>query len=143
MIGIVLVGLLNMYTMLLQVECKNKIGNHIESYSELGNAIMGKWVKAFIDFCITVSQIGFCIAYVLFVGDHIEYVACHESNQSFCNKKNLYIAFSALFLIPICWLRTLKFISYVSFMANISIVFSCNNFSIYFYSDCDNWLQFQ
>lgn len=114
-----------MYTMILQVECKNKIGSHIESYSELGYAVSGKCTKLFIDFCITTSQIGFCIAYILFVGDHIEYVACFMSNHAFCNKKDLYIALSAVFLIPICWLRTLKFISYVSFMANITIVFSC------------------
>ena len=86
---------------------------------------MGHGCKAFIDFCITFSQVGFCIAYILFVGDHIEYVACFESNNQFCDKKNFYMALSAIFLIPICWLRTLKFISYVSFMANITIVFSC------------------
>ena len=80
-LGIAFVGMLNMYTMVLQVECKNKIGNHIESYSELGMAILGPYAKGFIDFCITLSQIGFCIAYILFVGDHVEYVFCYESNQ--------------------------------------------------------------
>ena len=78
------------------------------------------------------------------MGDHIEYVACFESNGAFCDKKDLYMALSAIFLIPICWLRTLKFISYVSFMANISIVFSCKiRFVIIFLdSGCDNRIQF-
>ena len=31
---------------------------------------------------------------------------------------------SALILIPICWLKTFKFISYISLFSNISIVFA-------------------
>jgi proton-coupled amino acid transporter len=55
--------------MFLQVWCKTKLGSHIESYSDLGLAIFGKWGKFFIDLCITISQIGFCIAYLLFIGN--------------------------------------------------------------------------
>jgi hypothetical protein len=41
--------------MKMQIACKNKLGNHISSYSELGMAVFGPAGKAFIDFCITVS----------------------------------------------------------------------------------------
>jgi proton-coupled amino acid transporter len=42
----------------------------------------------------------------------------------FCQLKNLYIAFGVLVLIPICWLKTFKGIAYISFFANISILFA-------------------
>ena len=67
-LGILLCGCINLYTMKMQIDCKLKVGMHIKSYSELGFAIFGPWGKAFIDFCITVSQFGFCIAYLIFVG---------------------------------------------------------------------------
>jgi len=71
-LGILFCGCLNMYTMKMQIECKKKIGNHITSYSELGMAIFGEKGKRFIDFCITVSQFGFCIAYLIFIGNQMD-----------------------------------------------------------------------
>lgn len=69
LIGILIIGLINLYTLVLQVKCRNRVGNHIESFSELGMAVLGSWGKGFIDLCITTSQFGFCIAYILFVGN--------------------------------------------------------------------------
>ena len=39
--GIICCGLLNMYTMKMQIACKEKVGSHISSYSELGLAVLG------------------------------------------------------------------------------------------------------
>jgi proton-coupled amino acid transporter len=41
-----------------------------------------------------------------------------------CNKKNSYIIIGALILIPICWLKTFKYIAYVSLIANMTIITS-------------------
>lgn len=54
-LGILLCGIINVYTMKLQILCKEKVGSHITSYSELGFAIFGPKGKQFIDFCILVS----------------------------------------------------------------------------------------
>jgi solute carrier family 36 (proton-coupled amino acid transporter) len=56
-----------------------KIGDHISSYSELGFAIFGEKGKIFIDFCILVSQFGFCIAYLIFIGKQLDQVICIET----------------------------------------------------------------
>ena len=53
--GIMCCGLLNMYTMKMQIACKEKVGSHISSYSELGLAVLGARGQAFIDLCITIS----------------------------------------------------------------------------------------
>jgi proton-coupled amino acid transporter len=68
-IGIMFCGILNMYTMKMQIACKEKVGAHISSYSELGLAVLGANGQAFIDLCITISQFGFCIAYLIFIGN--------------------------------------------------------------------------
>lgn len=134
--GIAFCGVINIYTMVLQIKIKEKYGSHIESYSELGLTVFGPWGKAFVDACIFISQLGFCIAYLLFVGNQIDQVICAESKLEFCQRKNLYIAFGAFILVPICWLKTFKGIAYISFFANISIMFArkffltssaCNN----------------
>ena len=40
-LGISLCGILNMYTMKMQIAVKEKVGPHITSYSELGLAVLG------------------------------------------------------------------------------------------------------
>ena len=49
---------------------------------------------------------------------------CIETQQDYCNYKNTYIMVSAFLLVPICWLKGLKYISYVSMFANASIIFA-------------------
>jgi len=125
-IGISIVGALNLYTMHLQIACKRKMGDHIGSYSELGYAVFGVYGKAFIDLCIFVSQIGFCVAYLLFVGNQMDQVICYETLFDYCGMQKVYITFGMLILIPICWLKTFKFIAYISLFANVSIIFARN-----------------
>ena len=106
---IICCGLLNMYTMTLQIACKNKLaqsGKFITSYSEMGFAVYGPRGKAFVDLCITISQIGFCIAYLLFIGHQMDQVICIETRQDFCNNTAVYITLGSLILIPISWLKT-------------------------------------
>ena len=68
-LGIIFCGCLNMYTMRLQIVCREKCGSHVTSYSDLGLAVFGQQGKTFVDFCITTSQFGFCIAYLIFIGN--------------------------------------------------------------------------
>ena len=122
--GILVCGAIGMYTMKLQILCKEKAGGNISSYSELGMAVFGPNGKAFIDFNIVLSQIGFCAAYLIFIGNQLDQVICIETQQDFCNYKNTYIMASCFVLIPVCWLKTFKFISYISLFASISIIFA-------------------
>ena len=120
------------------------MGNHIGSYSELGLALFGKNGKTIIDIFITISQIGFCIAYLLFIGNQVDKVVCYESNFATCDKKSLYIGVTAILLIPICWMKTLKGISYISFAANLSIIFGRKTYpklSNLLCSNCDICVQ--
>ena len=71
-VGMIIVGLLATYTMKLQIDSKMKIPGQISSYSELGEKALGDGGKRFVDICILVSQIGFCISYLLFIGKQMD-----------------------------------------------------------------------
>jgi len=73
---------------------------------------------------MVVSQFGFCIAYLIFIGNQLDQVICLETQQDYCDYKNTYIIVSCIILVPICWLKTFSFISYISLFANISIIFA-------------------
>ena len=123
-IAIILIGSLNYYTMMLQIECKLKYGGRVETYSDLAFVVFGRYGKIVVDFSLFSSQIGCCIAYLLFVGKQFDQVICFETDEKFCGKKADYIMLGALIVAPVCCLRTFKFISYLSGFANMTICFA-------------------
>jgi proton-coupled amino acid transporter len=110
--------------MMLQVTCKLKYGTSVETYSDLAYLAFGSIGKFAVDFSLFTSQIGCCVAYLLFVGKQFDQVICFETSETFCGKKSDYIMIGALILIPVCCLKTFRFISYMSGFANVSIVFA-------------------
>lgn len=123
-VGMVFIGIVAMYTMKLQIKATEKCDVKITSYSELGEHVLGLRGKQFVDFCIMTSQTGFAIAYLIFIGQQIDQVICFETMQDACNIKALYILIAAFILVPICWLRSFKYLAYVSMASNIFLVFA-------------------
>ena len=54
----------------------------------------------------------------------MDQVICFETQQDECNMKGLYIMIAACVLIPICWLRSFKYLAYVSMASNVFLVFA-------------------
>jgi len=54
----------------------------------------------------------------------MDQVVCFETQQDECNMKGLYIMVAALVLVPICWLRSLSNLAYVSMASNIFLIFA-------------------
>jgi hypothetical protein len=54
-LGIIIIGIVNLYTMILNVRLKEKMGDIIRSYSDLGFYIFGPLGKSAVDFCIATS----------------------------------------------------------------------------------------
>ncbi len=54
-IGIVCVTILCIYTINLQASCRNEIGNHVTSYSELGYAVYGNYGKTAVDVFLLIA----------------------------------------------------------------------------------------
>ena len=101
-------------------KCKNPVAN----YSELGGEVLGPAGRRFVDFNIMASQLGFGVAYLIFIGQQMDQVICFETQQDECNMKGLYILIAAFVLIPICWLRSFKYLAYVSMASNVFLVFA-------------------
>jgi len=94
----------------------------VANYSELGEVILGPRGKAVVDVCIVSSQIGFAIAYLIFIGSQMDQVICFETMYEECGFKSFYISLAAFILIPICWLKSFKKLSYVSMASNVFLV---------------------
>jgi len=120
----ILIGIVAVYTMQLQIAAVIKCKNPVTNYSELGGAVLGESGRKFVDFNILTSQLGFAIAYLIFIGQQMDQVICFETQQDECNMKGLYIMIAACILIPICWLRSFKYLAYVSMASNVFLVFA-------------------
>ena len=49
-------------------KCKNPVSN----YSELGGEVLGPAGRRFVDFNIMASQLGFGVAYLIFIGQQMD-----------------------------------------------------------------------
>ena len=54
----------------------------------------------------------------------MDQVICFETYLEQCNIGGLYIFIAAFILIPICWLRSFKYLAYVSMASNVFLVFA-------------------
>ena len=127
-VGMILIGIIATYTMKLQIAAttaaNEQEGETIGNYSELGERVLGDRGRKFVDFCIMTSQLGFAIAYLIFIGKQMDQVICFETLNEQCNIKGLYIFVAATILVPICWLRSFKYLAYVSMASNIFLIFA-------------------
>lgn len=64
----ILIGIVAVYTMQLQIAAVTKCKNPVSNYSELGGEVLGPQGRKFVDFNIMASQLGFGIAYLIFIG---------------------------------------------------------------------------
>ena len=60
---------------------------------------------------------------------------CFETLYDQCNIKGLYIFIAAFILIPICWLRSFKYLAYVSMASNVFLVFALFIIVIYCFNN--------
>ena len=50
---------------------------------------------------------------------------CFETRYEQCEMKSLYIAIAAFILVPICWLRSFKYLAYFAMASNVFLMFAC------------------
>ena len=48
---------------------------------------------------------------------------CHETVGDYCDHKSVYIWVSVFVLIPICWIRNLGYLAYVSLFSLVVLIF--------------------
>ena len=122
MLGLIIlcsVAVISTYTMLLLVTTKDKLvrdglvdGGSVITYGVLGKVLLGERGKSFVDFCLVFSQVGFSIAYLVFI--------CQNFNDMFgwSNGRVVFLAFPALCLLVM--LRSLKKLAPFSLIADVA-----------------------
>ena len=69
----IVVGAVNLWAMLLLVRSKYLVyentGRLVASYGELASAALGPFGRFIVDVCVGISQISFCVSYLIFVGE--------------------------------------------------------------------------
>ena len=132
--AIALIGAVVIYTQTLQSLGKQYSAEPVNSYSDLGWVSYGSTGRIAVNVCILLTQTGIVISYILFIGnlfiivltiagEQIDEVICNESNGDYCGRKNMYIWLAVLVLVPLCWIRNLSYLAYVSLFGISSISF--------------------
>ena len=60
---------------------------------------------------------------MLRAGEQVDQVICHETVGDYCDHKSVYIWLSVFVLIPICWIRNLGYLAYVSLFSLVVLIF--------------------
>ncbi|KAK9712934.1 hypothetical protein K7432_006824 [Basidiobolus ranarum] len=131
---LVLVGCLTACAMMLLVKVRLQVPGE---FGEIGGILYGRAVRILVRTSITVSQLGFCCAYFIFVAQNL-YDLTHTLSGCKVDIPVKYFIFMQLAVyVPFAMVRKIKAFSYGSLIANIFILFGI----IYiFYIDIDHFV---
>lgn len=121
-LGITFATCLAICTVIMQSEAALKLETKINSYSDLGYALYKGRGKLVVDSFILFAQLGICISYLIFNGAQIDQIICLESQGEICNHQNFYISMAVIVLSPVCWIKHLKNLSWIAFLALAGMV---------------------
>ncbi|GJP37661.1 hypothetical protein CLOM_g22098 [Closterium sp. NIES-68] len=89
----------------------------VNSYGDLGFRLYGVWGRVAVDAMMLVSQGGFCVAYLIFIGQNVSSVLTHSTKH-----KALVIAAVAPLEVLLSWMRSLTRLAPFSIFADVANV---------------------
>nr|CAH0100894.1 unnamed protein product [Daphnia galeata] len=131
-IGVPLMAVICVHCMHILVKCaavmKKRKGDHFMDYADVvetacqtGPAKLvpySNFARKLINLFLCVTQFGFCCVYIVFAATNFEQVVAHYVPSVDLSIRS-YMAIMTVFLIPLCLIRKLKYLSPVSLLANI------------------------
>lgn len=112
-------------TTLLQDELNSELVKNEFTFEEVGSLLFGNWGKYAVDVSLLSSQIGFCVVYIIFLGDTL-----HTFVPSVSKLGWMFIIIPVLIIE--CWVRELKYLAPLSLIA--VTVFSAGFIIVLYYS---------
>lgn len=103
--------------------------DELVSFTKLGVLSVGATMGRVIDFALVSSQIGFCIAYILFIGSNVSH-SLREASLADIDEK-LVVIIAATAAVPLVWLNSLKRLAPAALAADVVIVFGL--VTVFFY----------
>jgi len=113
-LGMIFVSVVSLHCMFLVVDCRNFLETHcskqIKTYGDIGFYAFGHVGARVVDFCVMLTQVGFCISYLIVISQSMREVFGHIT-------KRMWIILCLPLLIRASWLRSLKSIAPMSVLA--------------------------
>mmetsp|Transcript_16242 Transcript_16242/g.41148 ORF Transcript_16242/g.41148 Transcript_16242/m.41148 type:complete len:379 (-) Transcript_16242:106-1242(-) len=125
---ILIVALLAIHCMTLLAKCKKHMPEHSATYGEIAKYAMGKAGTYLVNVFVTISQLGFCCAYLIFIANNISALI---HNGDVCDDRWMFILGLLVVMIPLVLLRTLKFLGVLSIIGNVCIFSGVGIVSVY------------
>ncbi|ORX91640.1 hypothetical protein K493DRAFT_317139 [Basidiobolus meristosporus CBS 931.73] len=131
---LILVGSLTTVAIMLLVKVRLQVPGE---FGEIGGILFGRGLQILVRTSITISQLGFCCAYFIFVSQNL-YDLTHTLSGCKVDIPVKYFIFMQLIIyVPFGMVRKIKAFSYGSLIANVFILFGI----IYiFYVDIDHFV---
>lgn len=77
------------------------------SYGVIAYEMLGSLGKLIVDFSIISTQVGFCIAYLIFMPENIRKVLCMETKGEMCPSQGFLTTLIVLLLCPLIWMKSI------------------------------------
>jgi len=128
-ITLVTVSLVTTFCFRLLLQCKQQYNG---GYGEIGGAIGGKWLKATILGSITLSQIGFVCAGIIFCAQNLHSFAVAVAKGPEPISAAVLIALQVIVLIPLALIRNISKLGGAALLADVCIAIGLTY--IYYYT---------
>jgi proton-coupled amino acid transporter len=116
----IILGLLTLHCMLLLAETSQKLGD--KSFGELGMHLYGDKCRQLVLYSIAISQMGFCCAYFIFVGQNFKDLVMILSDCRWILPDWVFIFIQILIYIPLSWVRRIKNFGFTALIADAFIL---------------------
>ncbi|KAG9071336.1 neutral amino acid transporter [Linnemannia hyalina] len=95
-----------------------------ENFQDMGFVLYGKWMRLTVLWAVTLSQMGFVCAYLIFVSQNLFAVVQTFTKCQFTGiQEKFYILIPLVVLIPLVLIRRMAILSLPSMLANVFIIF--------------------
>jgi len=125
-IVLIAIAAISLASFLLLVETRRYVPH---SFGEIGHHLYGRWMRYAVLFSITISQIGFVCAYIIFVAENLD--ALSKQILNFRYPIYYYIAMQVFVFIPFVMIRRISRLSFTALIADAFIMFGL--FYLYYY----------
>jgi len=114
-----LIAVLSLWSFLLLIQTRNKVP---VSFGDMGGVLFGPTMRLFVLFCVTVSQIGFVCAYMVFVAQNAHAFIMSVSNCKTDIGLHWLILGQLFIFVPMAMIRKIQKLSVFALIADVFIL---------------------
>jgi proton-coupled amino acid transporter len=93
------------------------------SFGEIADVLYGRYMRWVVQFSIAISQIGFCCAYIIFIGEMLQAVTKSLSDCKTIISVPMFIVMQLGVLVPFALIRRIERLGFASLMAELFMLF--------------------